>query len=92
MRVGPAYDLKTALPLIESDLDGAILDVTLGRDTSYPAADRLSERGVPFAFSTGHGPEGLDAKRRDVPQLAKPFEFDSFRAVVEALLTAPRGG
>lgn len=90
--VGPAHDLKTALALVEGDLDGAILDVALGRDTSYPAADRLSERGVPFAFSTGRGLEGLDPERQAVLQLPKPFEFERFRAVVEALLTTPPGG
>jgi CheY-like chemotaxis protein len=89
--VGPAHDLKSALELAEGDLDGAILDVTLGRESSYPAADRLRERGVPFAFSTGHGPEGLDRERQAVLQLQKPFEFERFRTVVEALLgSAPR--
>jgi len=89
--VGPAYDLGSALELAEGDVDGAILDVTLGRDTSYPAADRLRERGVPFAYSTGYGQEGLDPERRATPQISKPFEFERFRTVVEAMLSSAAG-
>ena len=44
--VGPAYDLKTALSLADGDLDAAILDVSLGRNDSYPVADRLKARGA----------------------------------------------
>jgi DNA-binding response OmpR family regulator len=91
--VGPAYSLAAALSLVEDDLDAAILDVTLGPDTSYPLAERLRERGVPFAFATGHGLDALNPVHRGVSQLLKPFGFETFRAVVEALLTsnAPRG-
>ena len=86
--VGPAYDLKTALSLADGDLDAAILDVSLGRNDSYPVADRLKARGAPFAFATGYGLDPSDPRRRGVPQLPKPFDFETFRAVVEALLSS----
>ncbi len=87
--VGPAHDLDSALALVEKDLSAAILDLTLGEQDSYPVAVRLRELGVPFAFATGHGPDFLAPEFRDAPQLPKPFEFETFRSVVEVLLTSP---
>ncbi len=83
--VGPAHDLDGALALVDRDLDAAILDLTLGGQESYPVAERLREIGIPFAFATGHGREYLKPDFRDAPQLSKPFEFETFRLVVEAL-------
>ncbi len=88
--VGPAHDLDGALALAEDDLDAAILDLTLGGRESYPVAARLRELGVPFAFATGHGREFLKPDFQDALQLQKPFEFETFRSVVDAL-TAQAG-
>jgi DNA-binding response OmpR family regulator len=87
--VGPAHDLDSALALVEADLSAAILDLTLGAQVSYPVAGRLRELGVPFAFATGHGRDFLTPEFRDAPQLPKPFEFETFRSLVEGLLAAP---
>src|SRR3974377_2522534 len=39
----------------KGEFDAAILDINLdGRDT-YPVADILAKRGVPFVFVTGYG-------------------------------------
>ncbi len=90
--VGPAHDLNSALALADGDLDAAILDLTLGGEESYPVATRLRELGVPFAFATGHGRDYLKPDFRDAPQLPKPFEFETFRLIVEALTQAgPKG-
>jgi DNA-binding response OmpR family regulator len=83
--LGPAHDLDGALVLAECDVDAAILDLTLGAQDSYPVAARLRELGVPFAFATGHGREFLKPDFKDALQLQKPFEFETFRSVVEAL-------
>jgi CheY-like chemotaxis protein len=88
--VGPAHNLAVALKLAEADLDAAIVDVALGKDTSYPLADALSARGVPFALTTGYGPEGIEPRYRTRSTLGKPFEFATFRRVVDELL-AERG-
>jgi hypothetical protein len=34
--------------------DAAMLDVNLNGNKSYPVADALAARGVPFVFSTGY--------------------------------------
>jgi CheY-like chemotaxis protein len=88
--VGPAHNLAVALKLAEADLDAAIVDVALGKDTSYPLADALSARGVPFALTTGYGPDGIDPRYRAHSTLGKPFEFATFRRVVDELLAKGR--
>lgn len=70
--VGPAAQVNQALELIEQEpIDLAVLDVNLGRETSYPIAERLSVRGIPFLFSTGYGE--VDPAYRDRPRVQKPF-------------------
>ena len=84
--VGPAMNLEAALTLAAAPIDGAIVDVSLGRERGYPAAELLEARGIPFVFATGFGEEGLDPAWRGRPTLMKPFEFDAFRAAIERML------
>lgn len=52
----------------------AVLDVNLGGgDTSYPIAEILLERRIPFMFATGYDSAGLDARFRDCPRVQKPY-------------------
>jgi CheY-like chemotaxis protein len=84
--VGPAIDGASALRLAEAEIDAAIVDLSLGRDNGYPVADILIARRVPFAFATGYEPEALKPEYRGYPTLSKPYEFDTFRRMVESLL------
>jgi DNA-binding response OmpR family regulator len=87
--VGPAACVDSALSLIAQEgktLSGAILDVTLGQGDSYPIADELNRLGIPFAFATGHGVDGLDPRFRGAMTLFKPFEFDDLRATLSRML------
>ncbi|MDP3746111.1 MAG: response regulator [Phenylobacterium sp.] len=75
--VGVAGTLAQALGRVDEiaeTTDGAILDVNLGGQKSYPVADALSQRRVPFVFSTGYGRGSLDERYRQVLTLAKPFQ------------------
>jgi DNA-binding response OmpR family regulator len=89
--VGPARSVEEGLDLADDgQLDGAILDVNLAGENSYSVANALQEKGVPFAFATGDG--GLDANSGfdDPILLAKPFNFDGVKAVLDQLLAVPR--
>ena len=69
-----ASRMRDAIDVAQSGtFDWAILDVNLDGEPSYPVADILKGRGVPFAFATGYGAKGLDIKYGDAPVLAKPF-------------------
>ena len=73
--VGPVPDLAAGLDLATRDpLDSAVLDVNLGGEMSYPIADRLSERGVPFLFTTGYDERTLDPGYAAITRIEKPFE------------------
>jgi hypothetical protein len=52
-------------------------------------ADRLTERGIPFACTTGYGRSDLDERFRGRPILQKPFELRDLEAIIaQALPTA----
>jgi DNA-binding response OmpR family regulator len=72
--VGPAMRLETALEAAEKEaFDFAILDINLAGKTSFPVADCLVERGIPFMFASGYGAAGLSDRYRDAPVMQKPF-------------------
>jgi CheY-like chemotaxis protein len=71
---GLAGRLEPALALArEAEIDVAMLDVNLAGEQSFPVADALIERGVPFLFATGYGLKGIPECYRDRPVLQKPF-------------------
>jgi len=72
--VGPAASVNQALAMIDAEsIDMAVLDVNLKGQMSYPIADALVARGVPFVFSTGYDIDRLLVGYRTVPALQKPF-------------------
>ena len=71
--VGPAHNLAKALELAESEIDAAIVDVSLGKDNAYPLVEALVARGLPLALATGHGQDGIDPRYRTQSTLRKPF-------------------
>jgi hypothetical protein len=50
-----------------------MLDVNLNGTKSYPVADALAARGVPFLFSTGYSDHAMKEPYRNRPVLKKPF-------------------
>lgn len=68
------------------DIDFAILDVNLDGLRSFPVADILAERAIPFAFATGYGAAGIDEAYRGTPVLAKPFMLDDLRRLVARIV------
>ncbi|ASQ12978.1 response regulator [Sinorhizobium meliloti] len=68
----------------KGQFDIAIIDVNLDGEPSYPVADILAERNVPFIFATGYDSKGLDARYSNIPLLTKPFlESDLEMALVQ---------
>ena len=75
--VGPASRVERALALVELEsLDGALLDINLHGESSFPIADALIKRGIPLAFLTGYGDTAVPPTYKAVPRLSKPFQFD----------------
>ena len=85
--VDSAMQLSEAMPIARSAaLDLAILDINLGEERSYPIADALSARGIPFVFATGYGSKGLDPAYRGFPVVQKPFRRQDLAAAVKRVL------
>ena len=72
--IGQAARIDVAMRLArESDFDFAVLDINVAGSKSFPVADILRERGIPFAFATGYGAQGLLDGYRQFPALQKPY-------------------
>src|ERR1700730_1217628 len=75
--VTAAATVEKALALIDAQgFDLAMLDVNLNGQKSYPVADALAARGVPFFFSTGYSDHGMTDVYSDRPVLHKPFQCE----------------
>jgi len=74
--IGPAASVKQALEQIDGvALDGAILDVNLAGERSFPIAELLAARGIPFLFLTGYDSSTvLPEEFQGVPRLSKPVD------------------
>ncbi len=64
------------------EIDLAILDINLGGKQSFPVADVLKDRGVPFMFATGYGAQILKPPYSGTPTLQKPFQFDDLQRML----------
>ena len=54
-----------------------------GTTTSFPVADALQQRAVPFMFTTGYGDSALIPERfLDVPIVRKPYTLQSLADAV----------
>ena len=85
--LGPAGELTQALALAQKGaLDAALLDVSLRGTASFPVAEALQARGIPFAFMSGYGEKDFPPAFRQVPRLAKPFDLPDLQRVLGGLL------
>nr|WP_170316141.1 response regulator [Microvirga calopogonii] len=66
--------------------DLAILDLNLAGVLTYPVADVLAGRGIPFIFATGYGSGGLKETYAGWATLQKPFDQQALEYAVEAAL------
>jgi DNA-binding NtrC family response regulator len=88
--VGPAARVNQALALIDAEaIDVAVLDVNLNGQKSYPIADALAARGVPFVFSTGYDKDNLLESYRTLLVLQKPFHRSELGVTLAKLLKEP---
>jgi len=70
----------------EAVIDAAVLDINLAGELSYPIANILLARGIPFVFATGYGTAGLTGPLQAVQVLAKPYRPEQLeRALIQAL-------
>lgn len=89
--ISVAGNIAKAVNLVATrDFDLAMLDVNLNGQQSYPIAEALRRKGVPFAFSTGYGEHGVAEGHGHCLVLDKPYTRAQFVAVITALIEAGR--
>lgn len=87
--VSSAATVDQALQFLATDnFDAATLDVNLNGMLSYPVAEALAARGVPFAFSTGYSDHGIGGAHKGHPILSKPYSVGDPRRMFAILLPA----
>ncbi|WP_367346012.1 response regulator [Stenotrophomonas bentonitica] len=81
-----AEHLPEALERAQSeDFDVAMLDVNLHGQDSFPVADLLVERGIPFVFTTGMGAKTLPERFKLTPVMEKPYRLKDIQRVISEL-------
>ncbi|MBD0270802.1 MAG: response regulator [Acetobacteraceae bacterium] len=89
--VAAAEGVEEALAAVEcGGIDAALLDVNLQGRNSFPVADALAARAVPFVFATGYGALGLREDLRDRPVLVKPFKLPDLGRVLSMAIAGNR--
>jgi CheY-like chemotaxis protein len=80
-----AASVREALELVgRGGFDVALLDVNLAGEKVFPVADELRRLGVPFAFASGYGADGLRPDLKDAPIIQKPFQLGDLEAALSA--------
>lgn len=76
--VGPFVSMVEALERLTelTAVDGAVLDIGLNGQDSYPLADALQTTGIPFMFLTGVERHDLPEQFARTPHMLKPFSED----------------
>jgi DNA-binding NtrC family response regulator len=76
----------------ETIADVALIDVNLHGVMSYPAAEILDSRGIPFLFATGYGPhmaETPTGRWSEFLTLQKPFVKDDLEVAIRRVMQLP---
>ena len=90
--VGPAAWVSQALAMVDAEaIDLAVLDVNLNGQKSFPIADALVARGVPFVFSTGYNKDGFPDTYKVFAMMQKPYEISKLTMALAGLLKLPEG-
>lgn len=92
--VGPVPNPQAALDLLARDvaIDFSVLDLNLGGERGYPVADALTERGVPFALTTGYDISSIPPRYAAAPCCQKPVSLPELERAFAQAAAASKGG
>lgn len=68
--------------------DAVLLDINLNGEESFPVAEQLLSRRIPFIFSTGYSAATIPARLASAPALQKPFLAADLAAALSRALAA----
>jgi DNA-binding response OmpR family regulator len=80
-----AHTLEAAADLVGCEaIDGAVLDVMIGRGRSDALARLLTDRRVPVVFASGCGEMSVPEDLRHIPKVEKPYSGEALRTAFAA--------
>ena len=83
--------LKSGLQEAElQEFDAAILDVNLRGEMSFPLADALAQKNVPFIFVSGYEIEIVPRQHRRRPFVGKPFLSQKLLNAITSAMNSAR--
>lgn len=84
--VGPVGTVDAALRIVEqTPFDLALLDINLGGKQSFPIAEALESRGIPYVFLTGYDRSSLPLAFQHRFGLQKPFRMSALNSALKRL-------
>jgi DNA-binding NtrC family response regulator len=90
--IGPAASVQASFGLMaEHTLDGALLDIRLRSETSFPLADVLAVLGIPFVFVSGLSSALMPYTHRERPLFDKPYDVQDVIASLARLVRQEPG-
>ncbi|EAB6718066.1 response regulator [Escherichia coli] len=84
---------KTVAELADADLgkfDLAVLDRSVGLETSHGVARRLAANGTPFIFTSGFPDDGELAEFPDAPFVGKPYSTERLLEALSGVMSKAR--
>ena len=88
--VGGVAAATQALRECAGGIDVAVLDIRAGGASTYPIADALAGRGIPFCFSSGYLFSRIDPRFSGHLYLSKPYRPDTLAQTLRYCLNRPR--
>jgi DNA-binding NarL/FixJ family response regulator len=90
--VGPVGTVDGALEALKSThVDGAILDINLRGRKSFPIAEALADRHIPFVFATGYQiSHDIPARYANAARFEKPTPPGVICCALEAAMSTTR--
>ena len=87
--IGPAASVAAAhAAMADNRLDGALLDIRLRNETSFPLADVLAVLDITFVFVSGLSSALMPYPHRERPLFDKPYEATEVIAALAGLIKA----
>ena len=85
--IGPVASVAGAhAAMADNRLDGALLDIRLRNETSFPLADVLAVLNIPFVFVSGLSSALMPYTHRERPLFDKPYEANEVIAALARLV------
>jgi CheY-like chemotaxis protein len=90
-RVHLAASVECGLSILaETSPDFAFLDINLNGTASYPVADVLKSRDIPFVFASAYATHPLDTVHAGEQILQKPFHVRDLETALERAVPSVR--